>query len=63
MNIHTITGFIEIEEKLLTNEKAVINMVAKNMLEELKNYIKIKVIDSPSSDKKRVLYIFHVKAE
>ena len=63
MDIHEITGFIEIEEKLLTNKKAVMNMIAKNMLEELENYIKIKVIDSPSSNKKRVLYIFYVKVE
>lgn len=63
MDIHEITGFIEIEEKLLTNKKAVMNMIAKNMLEELENYIQIKVIDSPSSIKKRVLYILYVKVE
>ena len=63
MDIHEITGFIEIEEKLLTNKKAVMNMIAKDMLEELENYIKIKVIESPDSNKKRVLYIFYVKVE
>lgn len=63
MDIHEITGFIEVEEKLLTNRKAVMNMIAKDMLEELENYIKIKVIESPDSNKKRVLYIFYVKVE
>lgn len=63
MDIHEITGFIEVEEKLLTNRKAVMNMIAKDMLEELENYIKIKIIDYPDTNKKRVLYIFYVKVE
>lgn len=60
---NAIFGYIELEEKLLTNKKAVTNMILKDMAEDVENYIKIKIIDSPSSNKKRVLYTLSINVK